>query len=73
MNVQGTSVTLESSMRSPTLSMSRADFRALCEQILPLVTAQVFEKRDRPVYSAVPANIREGFLDRRGRTSCASS
>src|SRR6266852_4037724 len=63
MNVAGTSMALDPSTYSSPLSMSRGDFRALCEQIIPLVTAQIFEKRDTPVYSPVPADIRDTFLD----------
>ena len=63
MNVAGTDIALEPSAYSSGLSMSREGFRALCEQIIPLVIALVFEKRDSPVYCPVPAAVRDAFLD----------
>ena len=63
MNIAGTDIALEPSAYSPGLSLSREDFRALCEQIMPLVMAQLFEKRASPVYCPVPAAVRDAFLD----------
>jgi hypothetical protein len=63
MNVAVTDISLETSTYSSGLSMSQEGFRALCEQIIPLVISLIFEKRDSPVYFPVPVAIREAFLD----------